>query len=52
MPPYTGRVIRLLSRAKSLVLGIYRELPNGGGRIIPVDKKNMSELYRGHNHPL
>ena len=42
MPPYTGRVIRLLSRAKSLVLGIYRELPNGGGRIIPVDKKNMS----------
>ncbi len=40
-PPYTARVIRLLSRAKAQILGIFREMPNGGGRLIPVDKKNM-----------
>ena len=42
---YVARVIKLLSRAKMQVLGIYRALPGGGGRLIPVDKKNMrSEL--------
>jgi ribonuclease R len=39
---YTGRVIKLLSRAKMQVLGIYRSMPQGGGRLIPVDKKNMN----------
>ena len=39
---YTGRVIKLLSRAKMQVLGIYRKMPQGGGRLIPVEKKNMN----------
>jgi ribonuclease R len=39
---YTGRVIKLLSRAKMQVLGIYRAMPQGGGRLIPVEKKNMN----------
>ena len=39
---YTGRVIKLLTRAKMQVLGIYRAQPAGGGRLIPVDKKNMN----------
>ncbi|MES2028318.1 MAG: ribonuclease R [Pseudomonadota bacterium] len=36
---YQGRVVRLLEGARTRLLGIYRALPNGGGRLIPVDKK-------------
>src|SRR3984893_10635910 len=35
----TARVINLLDRAKHRVLGIFRGLPGGGGRLVPVDKK-------------
>jgi ribonuclease R len=38
---YTGRVIKVLDRAKQRVLGIFRGLPNGGGRLVPVDKKQL-----------
>jgi ribonuclease R len=41
-PVYTGRIIKLIARAKTQVLGIYRALPTGGGRLLPVDKKNMN----------
>jgi ribonuclease R len=37
--PYSGRVIKLIDHAKSRVLGIFRKLPDGGGRLLPVDKK-------------
>jgi ribonuclease R len=36
---YRGRVIKVLDHAKSRVLGIFRALPDGGGRLVPVDKK-------------
>ncbi|WP_316214919.1 MULTISPECIES: ribonuclease R [unclassified Bradyrhizobium] len=36
---YRGRVIKLLDHAKHRVLGIFRASPGGGGRLIPVDKK-------------
>jgi ribonuclease R len=36
---HTGRVIKLIGRAKQRVLGIFRALPGGGGRLVPVDKK-------------
>ena len=36
---YRGRVIKVVDHAKSRVLGIFRALPDGGGRLIPVDKK-------------
>lgn len=36
---YNGRVIKIIDRAKVRVLGIYRSLPEGGGRLVPVDKK-------------
>jgi len=36
---YRGRVIKVLDHAKARVLGIFRSLPGGGGRLIPVDKK-------------
>ncbi len=40
-PAYTGRVIKVLEKARSQVLGVYRALPGGGGRLVPVDKKNL-----------
>ena len=36
-----GRVIKLIDRAKHRVLGIFRGLPSGGGRLVPVDKKQL-----------
>jgi ribonuclease R len=39
-PQYSGRIIKLLQRARAQVLGIFRAHPAGGGRIVPVDKRN------------
>jgi len=36
---YSARVIKIIDRAKIRVLGIFRKLPDGGGRLVPVDKK-------------
>ncbi len=36
---YRGRVIKVIDHAKTRVLGIFRDLPDGGGRLVPVDKK-------------
>jgi ribonuclease R len=36
---YSGRVIKVIDHAKARVLGIFRKLPGGGGRLVPVDKK-------------
>ena len=36
---YRGRIIKVVDHAKTRVLGIFRALPAGGGRLIPVDKK-------------
>ena len=41
-PEYSGRVVKLLARAKTQVLGIFRDDGTGGGRILPIDKKNSS----------
>ena len=41
-PPYTGRVVKVLSRARARVLGIFRANAAGGGRLVPVEKKNMN----------
>ncbi len=37
----SGRVIKLIDRAKHRVLGIFRGLPGGGGRLVPIDKKQL-----------
>src|SRR5881227_846119 len=36
---YRGRVIKVVDHAKTRVLGIFRKLADGGGRLVPVDKK-------------
>ncbi|MCX7900130.1 MAG: ribonuclease R, partial [Methylocystis sp.] len=38
-PPYVGRVVKLLSRARNRILGVLRIEPNGAGRIQPIEKK-------------
>jgi ribonuclease R len=43
-PAWSGRVIKLLSRAKARVLGIYRTGPRGG-RIEPIDRKQIGREY-------
>jgi ribonuclease R len=46
-PAYSGRVVKLLSRAVKRILGVFREdLRNGGGRIVPVDKKMRDKEFR------
>jgi ribonuclease R len=40
---YSGRVIKVLDHAKQRVLGIYKSLPGGGGRLVPVDKKQAGK---------
>ncbi|MBR1271085.1 ribonuclease R [Bradyrhizobium sp. AUGA SZCCT0222] len=37
--PYRGRVIKVIDHARTRLLGIFRKLPDGGGRMVPVDKK-------------
>jgi ribonuclease R len=38
---YGGRVIKIIARAPERVLGVFRALPHGGGRLVPVDKKQL-----------
>jgi ribonuclease R len=40
---YRGRVIKVIDNAKSRVLGVFRSTPDGGGRLIPVDKKQAGK---------
>ncbi len=39
----TGRVIKIIDKARVRALGIFRALPGGGGRLIPVDKKQLGK---------
>jgi ribonuclease R len=38
-PPYSGRVVKLLSKARSRIIGVLRIAANGAARIEPVEKK-------------
>ncbi len=38
-PAYTGRIVKVLAKARAGVLGIYRAGPGPGGQVFPVDKK-------------
>jgi ribonuclease R len=38
---HSGRVMRVLEKARAQALGIFRKLPQGGGRLSPVDKKSL-----------
>ena len=38
---YTGRIIKVIDRAKARVLGLFRAQPDGSGRLAPIDKKQL-----------
>jgi ribonuclease R len=38
---YTGRIIKIIDRAKARVLGLFRAQPDGSGRLAPIDKKQL-----------
>ena len=38
----SGRVVKVLDRARARALGVYRELVNGAGRVLPIDKKGAA----------
>jgi ribonuclease R len=38
---YQGRVIKIIDRVKHRVLGVFRKLAGGGGRLAPIDKKQL-----------
>jgi len=40
---YTGRVIKIIDKAKVRALGIFRAMPGGGGRLVPIDKKQLGK---------
>ena len=44
-PPYAGRVIKLLSRARMRILGVLRVEANGRARIEPIEKKQANREY-------
>ncbi|MGO4571059.1 ribonuclease R [Microvirga sp. 2TAF3] len=40
---YVGRVTKILAKQRAQVLGIFQALPEGGGRLVPVDKKSREK---------
>ncbi|MBF9234074.1 ribonuclease R [Microvirga alba] len=37
---YSGRVTKIIAKQRAQLLGIFKAIPEGGGRLIPVDKKS------------
>lgn len=38
---HCARPIKVIDRAKHRALGVFRSLPNGGGRLVPVEKRSL-----------
>lgn len=38
---HRGRILKVIDHTRHRALGIFRALPNGGGRMIPIDKKQL-----------
>ena len=44
----TGRVVKVLEKLKARLLGVYRALPDGGGRLLPIEKRNSGREMAIH----
>ncbi|HVK89940.1 MAG TPA: ribonuclease R, partial [Mycoplana sp.] len=42
---YAGRVTKIIAKKQAQVLGIFRALPEGGGRLVPVEKKSREQEF-------
>lgn len=38
-PAYTARIIKLIDRRRNAVLGVLREMPGGGARLMPIERR-------------
>lgn len=38
-PPYTARIIKLIDRRQAASLGVFKETPGGGGRLMPIERR-------------
>lgn len=38
-PAYTARIIKLIDRRRNAVIGVLRETPGGGARLMPIEKR-------------
>ncbi|MCZ7886678.1 MULTISPECIES: ribonuclease R [Agrobacterium] len=38
-PAYTARVVKLIDRRQNALLGVFKEAPGGGGRLMPIDRR-------------
>ena len=50
-PQYEGRVVKVLAKTRPQQLGVYKSLPQGGGMLLPIDKKNLDReltILPGH----
>ncbi len=43
-PSYTARVIKILDKRRNAMLGVFRETPGGGGRLMPIDRRDEELL--------
>ncbi len=42
-PSYSGRVVKMLDKSRLRALGVYRELENGAGRALPIEKRGAPQ---------
>jgi ribonuclease R len=40
-PAYRGRIIKILPKARAQTLGVFHARSEGGGRIVPIDRKSL-----------
>lgn len=40
-PAFTGRIIKVIDKRKTAALGVYREMDDGRGRILPIDRRGI-----------
>ena len=38
-PAYTARIIKILDKRRTASLGVFKEMPGGGGRLMPVERR-------------
>ena len=38
-PAYTARVIKVIDKRKNATMGVFRESPGGGGRVLPIERR-------------
>ena len=36
---YTARIMKILDRREGLILGVFRAMPDGGGRLMPIERR-------------